>query len=219
MTAHKKTQKARKSNGYAMIILIVIIGLGILVFFLQKAGVFKPKLEDPNTPGIMPWAEWKARQMLQDQSQSPPAEPNIPGLKFSGNVTEPKTNDSRGQIVIYVGPQGAAGDWSGTYYKGPEEMYDITSAGFSGDLCPDKKYIDEKGNQDPSEFYYLCMGEFQMQQTGRQIVKILVGEIYVRLWLDKDDNMLSGRLFITSDYKYYEEFTFRGRARQPESIF
>lgn len=60
----------RRSNSYAMVVLIVIIGLGVLLFFLQKWGVFNPKPQDPNTLGIMPWAEWKARQMLRAQSQS-----------------------------------------------------------------------------------------------------------------------------------------------------
>jgi len=101
MTAHNKTQKAYKSGGYAMIILIVIIALGVLLFFLQKAGLFNPRPGDPNTPGITPWAELKARQMKQAQSQSPPDEPNIIGLlKFSGNVIEPETKDSRGQIEL-----------------------------------------------------------------------------------------------------------------------
>ena len=98
-------------------------------------------------------------------------------------------------------------------------MYDITVASFSGDYYPDKKYVDDTGNEDPSKLYFLCAGEFQMQLTGKRIVKILVGEIYVRLWFDKDDDMLNGRLFITSNYKDYKEFEFRGRARKPESIF
>jgi hypothetical protein len=221
MTAYNKTHKKHKSSGYALIIMIVIIGLGVLLFFLQRAGVFNPRPKDPNTPGIMPWAEWKARQMLQAQSQQPEqAEPNIAGpLRFYGNATEPETNDGRGQIELYIGPQSASGNWSGTYYKGPEEMYDITFASYDGSFYPDKKYVDENGNEDPSKLYFLCVGEFQMQLTRGQTVQILVGEIYVRLWLDKDDNILDGRLFLTSNYKDYKEFTFRGRARKPENIF
>ena len=101
MTEHNKTQKANRSSGYAFVILIVIIGLGVLLFFLQKAGVFNPKPKDPNMPGIMPWAEWKARQMLQAESQSPPAEPNLGGsLEFDGNAREPQTQDGRGEIGL-----------------------------------------------------------------------------------------------------------------------
>ncbi len=203
-----------------MVILIVIIGLGVLVFFLQKAGVFNPKPKDPNTPGIMPWAEWKARQMKQAESQSPPAEPNlIEILKLDGNVKEPQTGDPRGEIRLYVGSKGVSGGWYGRYHKGPELQYDITGAGFAGSFYLDKKYVDEDGNENPSKLYFLCMGEFQMQETGRSIVKILSGEIYVRGWLDKDDNMLEGKIFITSNYKDYKEFEFKGRARQPQSIF
>jgi hypothetical protein len=220
MTEHNKTKKAERNSGYVLIILIVIIGLGVLLFFLQKAGVFNPKPKDPNTPGIMPWAEWKARQMLQAQSQSTPAEPDLAvSLKFDGNVREPQTQKGRGEIELFISSSGVSGNWYGRYHKGPEEQYDITGAGFAGSFYLDKKFVDEDGNEDPTKLYFLCMGEFQMQQTGRRIVKILSGEIYVRGWLDTDDNMLNGRIFITSNYKDYREFEFRGRAGQPKSIF
>lgn len=203
-----------------MVILIVIIILGVILFFLQKAGMFNPKPQDPNTPGITPWAEWKARQMQQEQSQSQPAEPNLTGFfAFDGNVRDPETQKGRGEIKIYISSSGVNGNWYGRYSKGPEEQYDITGSGFAGSFYPDKTLVDENGNEDPSKLYFLCMGEFQMQLTGRSIVKILSGEIYVRGWFDKDENMLKGRIFITSNYKDFKEYEFRGRVTQQQSIF
>ncbi len=220
MAGPNKKSAGRGRGGYAMIILLVIIGLGVLLFILQKAGVFNPRPKDPNAPGITPWAEWKARQMLQAEEQETSVEqPQIEPLEFDGNLREPETGKPRGELRLFIGSRGVSGGWSGSYHISPEKQYDSISSGFSGKFHPDKKYIDEDGNEDPSKLYFLCMGEFQMQEVGKQIVRILTGEIYVRGWLDKDDNMLYGSIFITSNHKDYKEFEFKGSARKPLDIW
>jgi len=206
-------KSAGRDRGYALIILLVVIGLGVLLFVLQKAGVFNPRPKDPNMPGITPWAEWNARQMLKSQSQSTSAESPLTTLiQLDGNVRLAGTGEPRGEINLYLGPGGVGGMWLGTYHAGPEKQYDISGSGFSGEFYLDKKYVDEDGNEDPSKRYFLCKGEFQMQELGKQIVRVLTGEIYVRGWLD-EENMLTGSIFITSNHKDYKEFTFKGRAR------
>jgi hypothetical protein len=213
MSMLNKISAGRDRRGYALIILIVIIGLGVLLLVLKKAGVFNPRPKDPNTPGIMPWTEWKAREMLETGQESIPAEPNTTGsLEFDGNVRLPGTGEPRGEITLYIGARGVGGTWYGNYHLSPEKQYDSISSGFSGKFHPDRKYVDEDGKEDPSKKYFLCKGAFQMQETGKQVVRVLTGEIYVRGWLDKD-NMLTGSIFITSNYKDYKEFEFKGRAR------
>jgi hypothetical protein len=220
MAEFNKKPAGRSRGGYAMIILLVIIGLGVLLFILQKAGVFNPRPKDPNAPGIMPWDEWKARQMLRDEGQGEPAEqPDVKSLEFDGNLREPGAGKPRGELRLFISPRGVSGGWTGAYHTGPEKMYDSISSGFSGEFHPDKKYTDEDGNEDPSKLYFLCGGEFQMQETGKQVVRVLVGEIYVRGWLDKNDNKLYGSIFITSNHKDYKEFEFKGLAREVLNIW
>ena len=48
----------------------------------------------------------------------------------------------------------------------------------------------------------------------RHAVRLLAGEICVRGWLG-EDKIISGNVFITSNYKDYKEFDFRGRAKWP----
>jgi hypothetical protein len=208
--------KEARRRGLAMIILVVIIALGILVFVLQKKGVFKRGPKDPNEEGIMPWTEWKLRQSAvgQESGTSAGEHREVGRLQYGGNALLAGSTEGRGQIKLYLTNDGVRGDWSGSYWGTNKKQYDVTSCGFSGSYYPEKKYVDANGNEDPSQLYFLCAGEFYMMETGKQAVKIIGGEIYVRGWLGAD-NMIVGRAFITSDHKYYREFEFHGRAAEP----
>jgi hypothetical protein len=203
----------RRRGGYALIILLVIIGLGVLLFILQKAGVFTGRPKDPNAAGIMPWTEWNIRERNQAQPQpTSDQQPQITSLQFDGNLKLAGARDPRGEIMMYLSAGSVSGGWYGSYHKSAEKQYDISGSEFSGSFWPGKKYVDANGNEDPSKLYFLCKGNFQMQETGKQIVRVLTGEIYVRGWLDRQ-NMLTGSVFITSNYKDYQEFEFKGLAK------
>jgi len=206
------TSIRRKNSGYALIILLVIIGLGVLVFVLQKTGVLARGPKDPNAEGIMPWAECKIREAKQEQSSSA-EQPQINPMQFDGSVwAAGSRGEPRGEIEIYLSGESVGGSWGGGYHGSDNKQYDITGSEFSGKFYPDKKYVDPNGNEDGSKRYFLCKGNFQMQQTGEQFVAVLTGEIYVRGWVG-EDKIVSGNVFITSNHKDYKEFEFRGRTQ------
>ena len=216
MAALKVFRDSPRRRGYAMIVLVVVIALGVLLFVLQKAGVLQRGPGDPNAEGIMPWTEWESRQKLEGESaESDESAPALilGALKYDGNLRLVGTGEPRGEITIFIGGDFVGGGWYGGYHNSrTKRQYDLMNSGFSGKFYPDKKYVDEQGNEDASKRYFLCMGKFAMQETGKQIVRLIAGEIYVRGWMD-EDNMLTGRVFITSDHKNYHEFEYSGKAK------
>lgn len=201
-----------RQRGSAMVILAIILALGLIGFALHKMGVFDPKVTDPNRPGIMPWKEWSIRQMNELLEPGKYGEQlNLPSITCTSNATDVKTGSSRAEIQVMFSSDGVFCAWSGSYHDENRKLIDVTTAGSDGRFYLDKKFVDENGNEDPSKKWFISAGSFVLLKTGKNVVKIIGGDMYVCGWLD-DNNMVAGRIFITSDKKYYEEFTFKGKA-------
>jgi hypothetical protein len=113
MAALKVFCDSPRKRGYAMIVLIVVIAMGVLLFVLQKVGVLQRGPGDPNAEGIMPWTEWESRQKLEaepvEADESAPAL-LIGGLKYDGNLRLVGTGEPRGEITIFIGGDFVGGD-------------------------------------------------------------------------------------------------------------
>ncbi len=120
MAALKVFCDSPRRRGYAMIVLIVVIALGVLLFVLQKAGVLERGLKDPNAEGIMPWTEWGSRQKLEgkpvEADESAPAL-ILGALKYDGNLRLVGTGEPRGEITIFIGGDFVGGGWYGGYHN------------------------------------------------------------------------------------------------------
>lgn len=204
----------RRNSGAAMIILLVIIVLGVAVFALQKAGVFKRRPGDPNAAGILPWDEWKSRQALALEAGEIVIDPNVIGwaatepLAIKGNMHYGEDKDGRGQILIVFGPGGASGGWSGTYHNATGKLVDVQGGSeFLGRFYRDHT-TDIDGNEDPAKHYFLCKGQFTLMETGEQYVKFRAGDMYVRGWLDENTKKANGIVYVTSNEKDFYEYDF-----------
>jgi len=216
MASSKKTKMPYRNTGAAMIILLIIIVLGVTVFALQKAGVLKRRPADPNTVGILPWDEWKARQALEVEAGEIVIDPNEIGwtigesLAFKGNLRYSEEKDGRGRILIIFGPGGVRGGWSGSYRNAAGKLVDVQGgSAFSGRFYRDHT-ADIDGNEDPAKHYFLCKGEFNLMETGEQYVKFRAGDMYVRGWLDENTKNANGTVFVTSNEKDFYEYDFAG---------
>ena len=175
-------------------------------------------LTDPDTAqDLTPWKEWRLRE--KSEKPVPPISEKqaklSAAIKFDMNARLLGTEDPRGDLVLFVSPEGQiSGDWSGTYSNDKKDNFDVQGGRFDGKVFPGKIYRDEKG-EDPSKLYFLGKGKFMVHKTSADAkqYRIIGGDIYVRGWLSPDLSV-AGEIIITSDEKYFQTFSFK--AARPE---
>jgi hypothetical protein len=206
--------KSRRGN--AVVGLIVVLLLVVVVFGFQRYQ--KSHTPNPDTANdLKPWKEWR----LREKSEKPVGpisekQAKIPGsIKFDMNAHLPGTEDSRGELALFIGSEGqVTGAWSGIYSNAKRDNFDVQGGRFEGKVFPGKIYRDEKGD-DPSKLYFLAKGKFMIHKTSADAkqYQIMGGDIYIRGWLSPDLSV-AGEIIITSDEKYSETFDFK--AASPE---
>jgi hypothetical protein len=208
--------KSQNRRGNAVIGLIVILLLVGVVYGVQRYR--KSHTPDPDTAkDLTPWKEWQLRE--KSEKLVPPIsekQAKIPSLiKFDMNARLPGTEDSRGELAIFISPEGhVTGDWSGIYSNAKRDNFDVQVGRFEGKVFPGKICLDEKG-EDQSKLYFLAKGKFMIHKTSADAKQyhIMGGDIYIRGWLSPDLSV-AGEIIITSDEKYSETFDFK--AVRPE---
>jgi hypothetical protein len=194
----------------ALVWLVVIVLLAFVVYGVGRW--VESRTPDPDTAqGLMPWKEWRIRE----KSKKPADEPRVEHakitttLKYDANVELPETHDPRGEVIMWISPQGQVwGAWSGNYTNTKKENCDIQAGKFEGRVYPGKIYRDTKG-EDLSKLYFLMKGKFLIHESDlKQKYHIHDGDIYVNGWLDPDLSVIS-EITITSDEKYFETFSWK----------
>ncbi len=216
MRNKKLFPESKSRRGNAIIGLIVVLLLVGLVYGLQRYR--KSHTPDPDTAqDLTPWKEWQLRE--KSEKPVPPIsdkQAKIPGaIKFDVIARLPGTENSRGELALFVGPEGQiGGNWSGSYSNDKKDSFDVQNGRFDGKVYPGKIYQDEKG-EDPSKLYFLGKGKFMAHKTSANAKQfhIIGGDIYARGWLNPDLSV-AGEIIITSDEKYAETFSFK--AARPE---
>ncbi|MHC4640759.1 MAG: hypothetical protein ACYS32_03875 [Planctomycetota bacterium] len=202
-----------RCRGFSPILALIIIGLLILIVFLVPRYMKATAKDTDLCYDLKPWKEWRLREAsekpIPEISSEQPA--LTEELKFDTNLKDKESGDPRGELAVYIGPDGSVGgSWGGAYYKGRERNFDIMGGSFGGRVYPGKIYRDEAGEEDPTKLYLMARGEFMMQEsdTKKGMLYTNAGDIYVQGWLDSAF-VLSGEVTITSNEKYFETFTWR----------
>ena len=83
---------------------------------------------------------------------------------------------------------------------------------FDGTIDPQEIFSDIKG-EDNSKLFFITKGGFTILETNNKtgIVRNLMGSVYMRGWLAKD-NSIKGELIITSDERNFYLFNVEGKA-------
>ena len=204
----------RRYRGFSPLIALIIIAILVVIVFLGQRYMKKMAQRDPDLCyDLKPWKEWRLREAsekpIPEQLAEQPVITEV--LKFDTNLKKKGSEDPRGELVVFIGPDGGVGgSWSGIYYKGRERNFHIMGGRFEGRVYPGKIYRDEAGEEDPTKLYLMAAGEFLLQEsdTKKGMLYTNAGEIYVQGWLDAEF-VLSGEVTITSDEKYFETFTWR----------
>ena len=203
----------RRYQGFSPVIALIIIAILVVIVFLGQRYMKKTQKDPDLCYDLKPWKEWRLREAsekpIPEQLAEQPVITEV--LKFDTNLKKKGSEDPRGELVVFIGPDGGVGgSWSGTYYKGRERNFHIMGGRFEGRVYPGKIYRDEAGEEDPTKLYLMAAGEFLLQEsdTKKGMLYTNAGEIYVQGWLDAEF-VLSGEVTITSDEKYFETFTWR----------
>lgn len=223
-TIHFRSVARRNRGDSSLTALLLISCLVCIVIFLKW--YLKSPVQDPD---LYDYAdarkEWRAREKSKKPAQELSAEQSdiSEGLKFDTNLSEKDSKEHRGEMILFVSPDGVvAGAWNGFYHKGRTRSFQIMNGGFGGRVHPAKIYRSETGEDDTTKLYLMAKGEFLVLETDTKkgSVERIAGDIYVRGWLSPD-YVLTGEVTITSFGKEVEKFTCKshGSVRKGGTLF
>lgn len=215
----------RKNRGDSSLTALVLIAcLVCIVIFLKwylKSPVKDPDLYDYQEA----WKEWRAREKSEKPAQPlSPEQPALTGLlKYDTNLSEKESKEPRGEMLLFVGPDGGVtGGWHGLYWQTRTVNIQIMGGGFDGKVYPAKIYRDENGEADPSMLYMMAKGNFGALKTDTKKGRVsnIGGHIYVRGWMSPE-YVLTGEVTIISFGRDVETFTWKSHSpeRQSEIFF
>ena len=206
------------SPGMALFLIACLVCFVIVLKWHLKSMVKDPDLYDyPEA-----WKEWRVRESSEKPIQEPSAEhPDITeGLKFNANLSDKESKERRGEIVLFVSPDGGvAGNWNGFYWKTRTVNIEIMVGDFDGRVYPAKIYRNETGEENLSMLYLMAKGEFLALEadTKKGGVSNIAGDIYMRCWLSPDYE-LTGEVTITSVGRDVEKFTCKSYGQVHKGI-
>ena len=206
---HYAQRSQRNRPGYALLILLIVVAIGLILYFADLSALF-PKPDPDSSEELVPWEEWRIRQASPRAAEQPSEQQvNIKKL-LRYEATARLDGDPRGKLSLAIAPGGQVmGDWHGQYYNKAKVNFDIMSGHFEGYTCPKKIYRDENG-EDPSKLYFITKGTFLFAETDfeKGSVHHRAGDIYVTGWIDPE-YVGTGKITITSDERYSETFTWK----------
>ncbi len=202
-------------GGYALLLgLLLVVVIGIIVYYGFWFGPVTQigKGQSDINP---PWRQWEKLRIRMEQEpvgKPKPTQNQIAKPLFLETKTKLEDKD-KGEVELLIKSDGKIeGGWSGSFYISKDVDYQIMSCGFEGTIDPQEIYSDVKG-EDNSKLFFITKGGFTILETNNKtgVVRNLMGSIYVRGWLAKD-NSIKGELIITSDERNFYLFNVEGKA-------
>lgn len=199
----------KKHNGYVIIMLLVVIAIGLLIYFMDimaiSGGDKLLKTEKPEKK------VWDNEALIKDQNhpiRAPKPAANSPKpviskpLALKADVTS--AGAKRGQIVFTIQPDSTlAGEWQ-CQYSYPHAAY-VMTASFKGNTDIKQTF---PGN--PAKLYFIASGEYSQKATNLENGEITddKGTVYVEGWLNTDFSA-SGKLSITTNKRWHADYTWQ----------
>jgi len=193
-----------KHNLYPIWLRFFALAGAFTAFLLVSPPFFKGS--DKNLPWNDQKCIWKSNKTPHFKlSENRPQLNNV--IRYIANVE--RDNQICGKINIIISPEGTIkGLWTGEFDKTEDIDCSIMAASFSGNIVPDRQYI-EAGEQDASKLYFFTAGGYNFFETKMPEKKQSDGSgfLYVRGWIDSSYTA-SGELIITEDKKSFEIFSW-----------
>ncbi len=201
-----------KKGAAAILALLAVIGILLLLYFIQAGSFFGPA-----TPGIMKKGPAKKPWTMEDLlvpadkiiKQPRKTQPSIdPGFKLNATVSYDKT--PRGKARIEFDPSGEiSGGWIADYSHDTKNY--LYRAEFKGNIAAEKEYIDDDGFHDDSKLFIYAKGSYEkkMYSTATGTADSETGTSYLTGWLDKN-KCLSAELTLTTDKTWSAVYDVEG---------
>lgn len=201
-----------KKGAAAILALLAVIGILLLLYFIQAGSIFGPA-----SPGIMKKGPAKKPWTMEDLlvpadkiiKQPRNGQPSIdPGFKLNAAVSYDET--ARGKARIEFDPSGEiSGGWTANYSHDTQNY--SYRAEFEGNIVAEKKYVDDDGFSDDSKLFIYAKGTYEkkMYSTATGTADIETGTSYLTGWLDKN-KCLSAELTLTTDKTWSAVYDVEG---------
>ena len=210
------TMANKNKNGYVMIMLLVVIAIGMMIYYADMMWIGGGQTVKQEKPQDQPWAN---ESLIKDpnhpakaakKSAANSTKPIISKpLALKGNVTS--KDAQRGQVVFAIQPDGMlSGDWH-CRYSYTHAAYVITAV-FKGNTDTTQTAPD-----DTSKLYLIAKGDFTQKETNLESGEITEtkGTVYFSGWLGSD-LAASGTLAITTDKKWHADYTWTVPTDRPQ---
>ena len=202
---------APNRNGYAMLLmLVIVIAIAAYMYYLQFGRT--EKLPESDSAGnVLPWKE--ENLLVKDgEAIERPTDKQIDianGLNCDLNVGI--DGEEGGELEFAINPDGSCwGNWHGTFYDSKKVNYDIMQGDCKGNIASSKIYKDQNG-EDASKLYLIAKGKYLIAENDFKKGKLQHrgGTFYVTGWVNRDHSV-TGKITETATPEGYKTFMWRG---------
>lgn len=208
-------------RGYILLLgLLLVVVIGMIVYFkrmygpVYQIGVGKSDINPP-------WRQWEKLRIRieQELAGKPKPEQNQIAKPLLLETKTKLDGKERGDLQLLIDSSGKVeGGWTGSFYIDKDVDFQIMMCSFEGTIDPQEIYSDIKG-EDNSKLFFIAKGPFSILETNNKtgVVRNLMGSVYVRGWLTRD-NSIKGELIITSDDRNFYLYNVEGKAKATSTL-
>jgi hypothetical protein len=201
-----------KRNGYAaMLGFLIVIAIGMLIYFLEVKAIFGPARQYVNRPTKPEDHPWQMENLLVPENQIV----SVP-QKGQPELLEPviltasvqRNKAPRGSVTITFGKDCRVNaEWT-TQYEDEKKIHSL-QAQMKGNVVPSEVYSDANGRGDKKRLFFIAKGPYtQITQTVDNLSQTEEGTAYILGWL-RPDNTADGTITITTDQSWSALYPFQ----------
>ncbi len=215
----KSIRGGENRGGSALLLgLLAFLIVGLVFYFQRMHGSVHQIGKDGESNITPPWRQW---HKLQTRIRVKPETIEGPG-EYQNQLSEPMWltssvydgEEHRGKVEMSIGTDGTVyGGWRGEFFVSKKVDFQVMGCDFKGTIDSAEIYIDEDGEEDDTQLFFLAKGYFTILESNSDggTVRNLTGDAYLRGWISVE-NEIEGEMIYTSDTKNFYLYTFEGEA-------
>ena len=197
-----------EQNGFAILIVLIAMVIGMLLFFVQIDTLFGPDLPT-ETVGIEEYP-WVLEELLvpDDETVKLPRSPKLElNEPFTITAGVRRNEANRGTVTIAFDTNGRVTSQWQCVYQQTEQGYQI-DAHMNGNIVVKQPYQDETG-KDKRLLFFIARGKYiKMPLNSAAAAGGERGAAWLTGWIDPDRGV-RGHVTITTDREWAAAYAFR----------